>query len=1183
MEPKMKLSKQTEKEVLQVYDTWLQSYLHGDVATYDSYFDDEYHFIGSTGNEEFLSRKDTTKFFENTAEQLAGKCDLRKETRILEQFGGLVFLTHVFDAWFLMDTGYSYYGRFRFTNILHKNKDGWRFIYQHFSTPDSKTEEGETIGFDKVHAENQELREAIKRRTIELERKNRELEIENALEKVRAIALSMQQPGDMVDVCRIISEQLQLLGVKDIRNVQTAIIDDEKGTYLNYQYFAPYRKGMVEESEYRNNPHPTVLAMVREMKKSADAFFTGSIQGKVLEAFREFRKKNNQFPDPLLDEAKSVNYYFYSIGQGGLGLTTYQPLPDSAHEIFKRFHNVFKLAYRRFIDIENAQAQAREAKIEAALERVRSLALGMRKSEDVGNVTDLLFKELTGLSVDVNGCSIIVIDEESDKMELWRARSNVAVKPFQRTSLTEAMRTVKKYMPDFFPKFSNALNKRTNYLVDELSGKRRLQFINAVTEQYNYSSSEKSKLIKNTPEIMTAHYVFFKLGYLALLSEKKLSDENLSIARRFIEVFDFAYTRFLDIKKAEEQAREAQIEAALERVRSKAMGMQKPDELVDVAILLRKEMGLLGVEELETSSIYLHDDETGKTECWFSIQDRHDENKLISDHMTIDLNDTWVGRQMLSFYNSGNKTTSIVMQGANRTEWITYCAEKSQFFTVAGFYGDVIPERTYHLYKFNRGYMGAAAPGDISAESWDLLKRATAVFSLAYTRFSDLKNAEAQAREAQIEAALERTRTQSIMMQHSSEVNDISKIFHEQLLLLGIPSEFSYVWLPNEENNDHQFWATWSEIKDGETISHSKAYTYPLDKTETYTAACFAMWESGQTVHVNRILPEEVADFFSTWAELVGEAESLKAELFPDGLFYAEAYMKYGCFGINIRRQLSEEEQEVLRRFSIEFERAYTRFLDLQKAEAQNKIIQAENQRKTQELEEARQLQLAMLPKELPDLPELDIAVYMQTATEVGGDYYDFYVGQDGELTVVVGDATGHGMKAGTVVTITKSLFNNLASEPDILHSFSQISRVIKGMEFRQLAMCLLMAKIKDNRLWLASAAMPPALIYRPKTKTVEEIFLPGMPLGTMKNFPYTIKESRLAPGDTILLLSDGLPELTNGNDEMYGYERIKTEFHSVGGKAPEEIVSHFKHSASGWVNGNDPDDDVTFVVLKFK
>ena len=251
--------------------------------------------------------------------------------------------------------------------------------------------------------------------------------------------------------------------------------------------------------------------------------------------------------------------------------------------------------------------------------------------------------------------------------------------------------------------------------------------------------------------------------------------------------------------------------------------------------------------------------------------------------------------------------------------------------------------------------------------------------------------------------------------------------------------------------------------------------------------------------------------------------------------------------------------------------------------EAQSRLIEEENKRKSEELEEARQLQLAMLPKELPQLPDLDIAVYMQTATEIGGDYYDFHVSMDGTLTVVCGDATGHGMKAGTVVTITKSLFNNLASNENILESFSKISSVIKDMKFRQLAMCLILLKIQGNRLWLSSAAMPPALIYRNKNKVVEEIFMKGMPLGAMNNFPYKVIENHLDKGDIILLLSDGLPELSNCNNEMYGYDRVKTEFHSVGEKEPEEIVNHLKNSASQWVNGKDPDDDVTFVVIKVK
>ena len=252
-----------------------------------------------------------------------------------------------------------------------------------------------------------------------------------------------------------------------------------------------------------------------------------------------------------------------------------------------------------------------------------------------------------------------------------------------------------------------------------------------------------------------------------------------------------------------------------------------------------------------------------------------------------------------------------------------------------------------------------------------------------------------------------------------------------------------------------------------------------------------------------------------------------------------------------------------------------------QKLRAQK--AEAENERKSKELEEARQLQLSMLPKELPAIPNLDIAVYMKTATEVGGDYYDFHVGIDGTLTVVIGDATGHGMKAGTMVTTTKSLFNILAPNPDILTTFSEISRVIKGMKFHQLSMCLMFVKIKADQFLASSAAMPPALIYRKKNNAIEEILMKGMPLGSMNNFPYSLKETRLQTGDTILLLSDGLPELTNDSNEMYGYDRTKTEFHSVGEKEPEEIVNHLKNSASQWAKGKEPDDDITFVVIKAK
>ena len=259
------------------------------------------------------------------------------------------------------------------------------------------------------------------------------------------------------------------------------------------------------------------------------------------------------------------------------------------------------------------------------------------------------------------------------------------------------------------------------------------------------------------------------------------------------------------------------------------------------------------------------------------------------------------------------------------------------------------------------------------------------------------------------------------------------------------------------------------------------------------------------------------------------------------------------------------------------------RLLSIEKRKAQFALLEAENKRKSEELEEARQLQLSMLPKDLPNLPNLDIAVYMKTATEVGGDYYDFHIGMDGTLTVVLGDATGHGMKAGTMVTTTKSLFNVLAPNPNIIDTFHEMTRCLKLMQMEKLSMCMTMLKIMENKIQMSAAGMPPVFIYKAESQSIEEHVMKGMPLGTFNNFPYTKIESNICSGDTILLMSDGFPELFNENKEMYGYKRARNYFEEIAGETPEDIISKLKNAGSDWVKDADPDDDVTFVVIKVK
>jgi len=185
------MDKTTEIEIKQIYDTWFHAYVNGDIKTYGSFFDDYYRFIGSTSNEEYLNKKDTIKFFETTAHEFSGKVDSRKIEWTISQYGSLFFITHFLEAYFLNNGGWDYYGRFRFSSVMTKTSDGYKFIYQHFSMPDSKADEGQTIGFDAVANENIQLKEAIKRRTAQLEQKNEELQ--NALEELKATQAQLIQ------------------------------------------------------------------------------------------------------------------------------------------------------------------------------------------------------------------------------------------------------------------------------------------------------------------------------------------------------------------------------------------------------------------------------------------------------------------------------------------------------------------------------------------------------------------------------------------------------------------------------------------------------------------------------------------------------------------------------------------------------------------------------------------------------------------------------------------------------------------------------------------------------------------------------------------------------------------------------------------------------------------------------
>jgi len=253
-----------------------------------------------------------------------------------------------------------------------------------------------------------------------------------------------------------------------------------------------------------------------------------------------------------------------------------------------------------------------------------------------------------------------------------------------------------------------------------------------------------------------------------------------------------------------------------------------------------------------------------------------------------------------------------------------------------------------------------------------------------------------------------------------------------------------------------------------------------------------------------------------------------------------------------------------------------------QERDIEQALLQTEYERKTRELEEARRFQLSLLPKALPEHPAFEIAVSMRTATEVGGDYYDFHLSADGTLTVAVGDATGHGAVAGTMVTVVKSLFSADAGASRPREFLDEAARAVKRMELGRMAMGLCLARLTGGSLTLSSAGMPPVFLRRQASGAAEEIALQGMPLGGLAS-DYQEAGLEMAPGDTLLMMTDGLPELTNGDGDPFGYPRVRSLFESLGGEAPEEVIAGLAAAAESWSGAQAPKDDITLVVVRMR
>jgi serine phosphatase RsbU (regulator of sigma subunit)/predicted ester cyclase len=244
-----------------------------------------------------------------------------------------------------------------------------------------------------------------------------------------------------------------------------------------------------------------------------------------------------------------------------------------------------------------------------------------------------------------------------------------------------------------------------------------------------------------------------------------------------------------------------------------------------------------------------------------------------------------------------------------------------------------------------------------------------------------------------------------------------------------------------------------------------------------------------------------------------------------------------------------------------------------------------ERERIEQELQVARSIQQASLPKEVPELEGWQISPLYRPAREVGGDFYDFHLLSDGRLGLVTGDATGNGVPAALVMSTTCGMLQLAAQALDSSSPGDILGRVNEALLARipaNMFVTCFYAIVDPNSGNLSYANAGHNLPYlRRRGGDAEELRARGMPLGLMPGMGYEQKETTLAPGEGVLFYSDGLVEAHDPKGEMFGFPRLR-ELIAEHGNEERALGNFLLEALSSFVGESwEQEDDITLLTVE--
>jgi signal transduction histidine kinase/DNA-binding response OmpR family regulator/HAMP domain-containing protein len=726
-----------------------------------------------------------------------------------------------------------------------------------------------------------------------LEEHNRNLEVERSLERVRTAVAAMTNSDELDGLMATVASSLKELGVPctgfGINDVDessaTVTIRSTQGSRDPHS-LEDFEVGNPEWLDhFRRRATWARYDNVEHYRPGAERLIA---MGKVTEG------EARQFLDQVKARGETwiVDAFF---DRGGLAMSKSpdEPFSDDDVALLERFTEVFALGYRRHLDLLAAEQRTREAEIELQLEHLRAAVAGMSTSEELQGLATTVREGLGKLGVPLDGVSINHVTADGAAMH----------------GEGQEIHTTQRFMEIAWPDWLDHHRRRATWSRHLTVDDKRRRFERWV-EAGGATTEEIEGWLVGQENLWTVD-VFFDRGGLAMNKggDEPFADNDIALLERFTEVFALGYRRHLDLLAAEQRARDAEVEHALERVRTKIAGMQTSTDLYPVADQIQQELSQFDVESDSIGINIVNGDKvTGtagpdKVHTW-----RNQGPNSVSGPFFQHFRE---GRVWHRFWSAREN-----LQRRQEEYETTFTEEEIQEALKKRPHGFTVVD-----VPFRNGTLGLNREGDrpFSDDDIALTQRFTEVFALGYRRHLDLLAAEERARQSERSRAEQHVRTVVGDMTSADEIERVVDVLERELHDLGIQFDAVGVNIINEDETGFR--------RSGLMSGDGSARVHHLEPhTGVNIDALIARWRADEVWHRGRS------------ADSTGAPGWVVDVPFEFGTLAINRHLGYDP------QAFTDDEIEILKGFADVVSLGYRRFRDFQRLEAQNKALEEANE-----------------------------------------------------------------------------------------------------------------------------------------------------------------------------------------------------------------------------------------------